>query len=53
MLKYNAEIKVLRDKVREAENWEKKKSDNAKKQYDYVKKLERELIENGMAVDEI
>ena len=39
--------------MRDAENWEKKKSENAKKQYDYVKKLERELIENGMAVDEI
>ena len=53
MLKYNEEIKVLREKVRDAENWEKKKSENAKKQYDHIKKLERELIENGVAIDEI
>ena len=41
MLKYNEEIKVLREKAREAENREKKKAENAKKQFDYIKKLER------------
>ena len=39
--------------MRDAENWEKKKAENAKKQYDYIKKLERELIESGVAIDEI
>ncbi len=39
MLKYNDEIKVLREKVRNAEEWEKKKMENAKKQFDYIKKL--------------
>ena len=53
MLKYNEEIKVLREKVREMEAKEKKKSENAKKQFDFIKKLERELIENGVAIDEI
>lgn len=41
MLKYNEEIKVLREKVREAENKQKRKAENAKKQFDYIKKLER------------
>ena len=40
MLKYNEEIKTLREKVREAEHREKKKTENAKKQFDYIKKLE-------------
>ena len=53
MLKYNDDIKTLREKVREAENLEKKKAENAKKQFDYIKKLERELIESGVAIDEI
>ena len=53
MLKYNEEIKILREKVREAEEKEKKKAENAKKQFDYIKKLERELIENGTAIDEL
>lgn len=44
MLKYNDEIKVLREKVRNAEEREKKKMENAKKQFDYIKKLEKELI---------
>ncbi len=39
MLKYNDEIKVLREKVRNAEEREKKKMENAKKQFDYIKKL--------------
>lgn len=41
MLKYNDEIKVLREKVRTYEEKEKKKMENAKKQFDYIKKLER------------
>ena len=41
MLKYNDEIKVLREKVRLAEEKEKKKMENAKKQFDYIKKLEK------------
>jgi hypothetical protein len=49
MLKYNDEIKVLREKVRNADEREKKKMENAKKQFDYIKKLERELVENGVA----
>ena len=53
MLKYNEEIKVLRERVREAENKERKKAENAKKQFDYIKKLERELIEHGVAIDEL
>lgn len=39
MLKYNDEIKVLREKVRHSEEREKKKMENAKKQFDYIKKL--------------
>jgi hypothetical protein len=27
--------------------------ENAKKQYDYIKKLERELVENGVSMDEL
>ena len=53
MLKYNDEIKVLREKVRGAEEREKKKMENAKKQYDYIKKLEKELIQNGVAHEEL
>jgi len=53
MLKYNDEIKVLREKVRNAEEREKKKMENAKKQFDYIKKLERELVENGVSMDEL
>jgi hypothetical protein len=53
MLKYNDEIKVLREKVRNAEEREKKKLENAKKQFDYIKKLERELVENGISMDEL
>ena len=41
MLKHNDEIKVLRQKVRNSEAREKKKMENAKKQYDYIKKLEK------------
>ena len=53
MLKYNDEIKVLREKVRNAEEREKKKMENAKKQFDYIKKLERYLVENGVSMDEL
>lgn len=53
MLKYNDEIKVLREKVRNAEEREKKKLENGKKQFDYIKKLERELVENGVSMDEL
>jgi hypothetical protein len=53
MLKYNDEMKVLREKVRNAEDKEKKKMENAKKQFDYIKKLERELVENGVSMDEL
>lgn len=41
MLKYSDDMKVLREKVRNAEEKEKKKMENAKKQYEYIKKLER------------
>lgn len=53
MLKHNDEIKVLREKVRASEEKEKKKMENARKQYDYIKKLERELVENGVSMDEL
>jgi butyrate kinase len=53
MMKYNDEIKVLREKVRHSEEKEKKKMENAKKQFDYIKKLERELVENGVSMDEL
>jgi hypothetical protein len=53
MLKHNDEIKVLREKVRNAEEREKKKMENAKKQFDYIKKLEKELVENGVAHEEL
>ena len=53
MLKYNDEIKVLREKVRAAEEKEKKKMENARKQYDHIKKLEKELVENGVSMDEL
>lgn len=53
MLKYNDEIKVLREKVRLAEEKEKKKMENAKKQFDYIKKLEKELVENGISHEEL
>lgn len=39
MLKYNEQIKVLREKVREAENKEKMKIENAKKQLKYISNL--------------
>lgn len=39
MMKYNDEIKVLRERTRTAEEKEKKKMENAKKQFDYIKKL--------------
>lgn len=53
MLKYNDEMKVLREKLRNAEEKEKKKMENAKKQYDYIKKLQRELVENGVSMDQL
>lgn len=53
MMKYNDEIKVLREKTRSAEEKEKKKMENAKKQFDYIKKLERELVENGTSMEEL
>lgn len=53
MLKYNDEIKVLRERVRNAEEREKKKMENAKKQFDYIKKLERELVENGVSMQQL
>jgi len=30
---------------------ERKKQENAKKQYDYIKKMEKELIESGVSTD--
>ena len=41
MLKYNEEIKFFREKTRESELKERKKQQNAKRQYDYIKKLEK------------
>lgn len=51
MLKHNQEIKVMREKIREVDQKEKKKQENAKKQYEYIKKIEKELIENGVSTD--
>lgn len=51
MLKLNEEIKFLRERVKDSEQREKMKQSNAKKQYDYVKKLEKELIEMGVSSD--
>lgn len=53
MLKLNEEIKFLRDRVKDSEAREKMKQSNAKKQYDYIKKLEKELIELGCSADEL
>lgn len=53
MLKLNEEIKFLRERVKDAEGREKMKQGNAKKQFDYIKKLEKELIEIGVSADEL
>lgn len=39
LLKLQQEIRFLREKVKESEAWEKRKQENAKKQYDYIKTL--------------
>lgn len=39
--------------MRESEAREKKKQENAKKQYDYIKRIEKELIEGGVSIDEL
>ena len=43
----------MREKVRHAEERQKKKMENAKKQFDYIKKLERQLVENGVSMEEL
>lgn len=53
MLKYNEEIKVLREKVRDCEAKEKMKIENAKKQLKYIANLENELIQNNIAPEEL
>lgn len=53
MIKFNEEIKFLRERVKDAEAKEKMKQTNAKKQYDYIKKLEKALVDNGCSIDEL
>jgi hypothetical protein len=50
MLRFNEDVKFLRERLKDAENREKVKQTNAKKQYDYINKLEKELIETGCSV---
>ncbi len=53
IIKVGDQLKVLREKVRGVEEKERKKVVNAKKQLEYIKKLETELLEGGVAMDEI
>lgn len=43
----------MRERVKDSESKEKMKQSNAKKQYDYIKKLEKLLIESGCSADEL
>lgn len=43
------EMVSLRSLVRDSEQKERRKQDNAKKQYGYVKRLEKLLLDNGYA----
>ena len=53
MISYNEEIKMLRERLKLLETKLKKKKENAKKQFDYVKRVESELIEEGLSISEI
>lgn len=44
---------MMRLKLRNLEEREKKKVANAKKQLEFIKKLEGELLEEGVPMDEI
>ena len=53
MIKANEEIKMLRTRIKDLEAKSKRKKENAQKQYNYVKRLEKELLEEGVGITEL
>ena len=53
MIKANEEIKMFRTRIKDLEAKSRRKKENAQKQYTHIKKLEKELLEEGVSITEL